>query len=79
MRAALLARPRLIAIMRLRTFLVAFVMMGIVTAVYDPEQSNLGYALFFAGAGGTVLLILWNLVWQNVVVYRITQSDPPPR
>lgn len=44
--------------------------------LYDPQESNLGVTLMWIGGVGFVLTLLWNLVWLNRVLYRITQ---PPK
>jgi hypothetical protein len=28
------------------------------------------------GASATVLVLLWNFVWVNCVIFKITQPDP---
>jgi hypothetical protein len=74
-RRAMDKHPRLIRTMRLRN---AAIMLGMTIAgVLLGRRSDLtiGAILVLLGAVGSVVILCWNLVWLNTVVYKLTARE----
>jgi hypothetical protein len=72
--AALTQRPHLRQLMRFRNSLVLIALVVLVYVLNDGTTAGLGRALMFSGGLATVFLLLWNLVWVNFVLFRITSG-----
>lgn len=42
---------------------------------FGDAMQGVGFAMMAAGAGGTAFVLLWNLVWVNTVLYRLTWDE----
>jgi len=67
--------PRYVAIMRARNVLLSLgagIAIGFLLAL---NLASLGAALMIVGAISTTFFLLWNLVWVNTVIYRVTREE----
>jgi hypothetical protein len=74
-RRAFARRPGLRAIVRARNLAVLVVLLGVFVAYRSAPPKQLGYALMIAGFGTTAFVLVWNVVWVNVVLYRLTALE----
>ena len=81
-RRAMARRPDLVRVVRLRNAVV-FVCMVAAAAMLGrgggpgvgKAMQAAGRAMMIAGAVATVTLLLWNLVWVNTVLFRLTRDE----
>jgi hypothetical protein len=81
-RRAMARRPDLVRVVRLRN---AIVFVGIVAVAallgrgggpgIGGAMRAAGKAMMVAGLGGTAALLVWNLVWVNTVLFRLTRDE----
>lgn len=71
----MLKRPKYITVMRARNRALFAVMLGAVIGLVRMGNWRWGAALMLVGAVATFVVLLWNLVWVNVVVFKITKED----
>jgi hypothetical protein len=67
--------PNLVRIHRLRS---AAIMPGMIVAaalLSCVSSLNLGLILMLVGGVATALVLCWNLVWVNTVLYRVTRDE----
>jgi hypothetical protein len=72
---AMQRHPRYVAIMRTRNIVVSLgagIAVGLLMAL---NLASLGAALMIVGAISSAFVLLWNLVWINTVIYRITREE----
>lgn len=75
LRRGLVKRPGLVRLMQIRNR-AGFVLMVLAAMALDEwVTEDLGLALMIAGSSATVLLLAWNLVWVNRVVFPITKEE----
>jgi hypothetical protein len=70
---ALVERPHLLRVMRYRNRLQIVAMALGAYLLYDPQRSNLGFTLMLIGGIAFIFILLWNVVWLNRILFRITQ------
>lgn len=68
-------RPGYRTVIRVRAFVILAILIGVVVAYRGAPQKQLGYALMIAGVGTTALVLIWNLFWLNVVLFRLTEQE----
>jgi hypothetical protein len=81
-RRALARRPDLVRLLRVRN-VVVFVGMVAAAALLGRgggpgvggAMQGVGWGLMAAGAGATAALLLWNPVWVNTVLFRLTRAE----
>lgn len=81
-RRAMSRRPDLRRLVRVRN---AVVLAGMVAAMLllgrgsEPgvggAMQGVGFAMMLAGAGATAVVLVWNLVWVNTVLYQLTRDE----
>ena len=82
-RRAMTRHPNLIRVMKIRNRVVRLGMLVAVTTIAafsEPTFSGdslktFGVALMIVGAVFTAFLLVWNLVWINTVIFRITREE----
>ena len=82
-RRAMSRHPNLIRIMRFRNLAVLvgmFLAIAIIAgstgdAFTGDSLVRVGFSLMIVGAVFTLLLLVWNLVWVNTVIFRITREE----
>jgi hypothetical protein len=72
-RRALVDQPHLLRVMRYRNRLLIVAMALGAYLLYDPQRSNLGFTLMVIGGTAFMFILLWNVVWLNRILFRITQ------
>jgi hypothetical protein len=79
-------RPHLIRIMRVRNIAVLLCMIAIAAVLvwvrpFDPDSTATltGATLIISGGVGTVLLLIWNLIWVNTVLWKLTLEETKER
>jgi hypothetical protein len=79
---AMRRRPRLMLLMKLRTIAILGAMFTLVWAFQNTgdkwlgrEFVSLGTSLIVAGGLGTLAVVVWNFVWVNTVLFRITKEE----
>ena len=77
-RAGLQQHPRLLLTMRLRNMLIVSGMAIGGVFLARSATLSLGAILMLVGGVGTAIILCWNLVWVNTVLFRVTQSVGPP-
>jgi hypothetical protein len=71
--AAMRQRPRLLLILRLRnTLIVVGMVVGGVLLARSSTLSS-GAILMLIGGAGTAIILVWNLVWVNTVLFSVTK------
>ncbi len=75
-------RPHLIRIMKIRNLAVLAGMIVTATLLWrrgGPGTGNammkLGLVLSICGIAATALILLWNLVWVNTVLWKVTTEE----
>lgn len=73
--SAMIRHPNLIRMMRFRN--AALYLSMIVAAALLGRYSNmgLGIVLVSVGLAATAFVLLWNLIWLNFVLFRITRDE----
>jgi hypothetical protein len=67
--------PRLRSILRARNR-VMFLAMGVaILALITVGGWKLGQSMLVAGAVATAFVLIWNTVWVNTVLYKITEEE----
>jgi hypothetical protein len=74
-RRALDERPAYRKAMRVRNFLVLAILASVVLAFQDGPKKRFGYAMMYTGMATTAFVLTWNVVWVNVVLYRLTNPN----
>jgi hypothetical protein len=84
-RRAVLRRPRLVRVVRLWNVAVVAGMVATAAVLgrvgrdggpgVGGAMLGVGFAVMAAGAGATAVILLWNLVWVNTVLYRVTRDE----
>lgn len=72
-------RPSLIAVMRIRNFVVAAAMASAILGLKNWAGWSAGAAMFSTGLVATLFVLAWNIVWINCVVFKLTQEESPVR
>jgi len=74
-RQAMAKRPNYARVMRARNAAVILGMLLGPMILIQIANLRLGTALVIAGAVGTLVLLLWNMIWVNTVLFRITREE----
>jgi putative flippase GtrA len=75
-RREMIRRPTLIRAMQIRNVALLVLVILTVAGLVRYAGLTLGPAMIATGASATVLVLLWNFVWVNCVIFKITQPDP---
>lgn len=68
-------RPKLRLILRARNVVVIAIMIFTAMLYLNIHQQELGNALMLAGGLATLIVLIWNFVWVNWVLFRITAEE----
>jgi hypothetical protein len=68
-------RPDLVRIHRLRNAAVVIGMVIATALLARLSSLELGMILVLVGAAATAIVLSWNLVWVNTVLYRVTLEE----
>ena len=68
-------RPRLVTIMRLRNAIILLGMAIAAALLARYTSYQLGTIFILVGGVSTCVLLLWNVVWVNTVLYRVTRDE----
>ena len=74
-RRAMSRHAHYVTIMRCRNAAVLLGMSAVIMLLVSRFGMRLGLAMMIGGGAATVLLLLWNVVWVNTVLFRITRAE----
>jgi len=74
-RRAMAGNPKYRRLMRVRSLVMLLGMAVTVFGLVSLGGWQLGSAMVFAGVAATVLVLVWNLVWVNTVLFRQTERE----
>ncbi len=74
-RRAMSGHPKHRRLMRVRSLVMLLGMAMTVFGLVGLGGWQLGSAMVFAGVAATVLVLVWNLVWVNTVLFRQTERE----
>jgi len=74
-RRAMARRPAWSVLFRCRNIAIVVIMIGIATLLISLAGWRLGESLMLAGAVGIAMVLCWNIVWVNTVLYQLTKQE----
>ena len=67
-------RPAYRFAMRARNVVVLATLVGVFAAYLDAPPPQLGRALILAGVIATAVVLAWNVLWVNLVLFKLTEQ-----
>jgi hypothetical protein len=74
-RRAMDKHPGLIRAMRFRDVVIIFGMTTAGVLLGRLTDLSIGAVLLLLGAAGSLLILCWNLIWVNQVLYQLTKHE----
>ncbi|HEX6962994.1 MAG TPA: hypothetical protein VF175_14085 [Lacipirellula sp.] len=74
-RRAMERRPQLVRLMRARLAVIVLGMMMAIALLARFTEWRLGSVFILVGAVSTSLVLAWNVVWVNTILFRITEDE----
>jgi hypothetical protein len=74
-RRAMHRRPHLIRILKVRRTAVLVGMVASIALLTWLTELKFGASMMVVGAAFSLFVLVWNLIWVNSVLFRITQED----